>query len=55
MNPDTAWRRFEATGKIEDYLQYKQTEQGGNPLPAGEDDHADHNLWAGPAGESHGG
>ena len=54
MNPDTAWRRFEAPGKIEDYLQYKQTEQGGwqSAQPAGGDGNADHNLWNGPAGEN---
>lgn len=55
MNPESAWRRFEATGKIEDYLQYKQTEQGAwQPAPpVGGDGNADHNLWNGPAGENH--
>ena len=56
MDPKSAWQRFEATGKIEDYLQYKQAEQRsweGKAGLAGESSNADYNLWHGPAGENH--
>ncbi len=48
--PDEIWRKFEASGKISDYIEYSNCNRG---FSAGEGDLADDNCnWTGGFGTS---
>ena len=49
MTSEYWWKRFEATGKIEDYLSYRQT--AGRAGYDAEDLYEDDDEWSGDMGE----